>query len=152
MGFGPNFRIFITGAFWITGLIFKDISIYLEVRRCCKDQPLLHKNLTCKNVTFRAKICNSMIIEMCDDIIQISHGFRGFQMIRFISVIQYVSILVISLHYRSIKSDKRSWASSLLNRKPMITNSQFVLLFSARPNHDNTWSCANETKRSRFVL
>ena len=27
-----------------------------------------------------------MIIEMCDDIIRVSHGFRGCQMLRFIAI------------------------------------------------------------------
>jgi hypothetical protein len=30
---------------------------------------------------FLATICNSMIIEMCDDMIRVSHGFRGCQML-----------------------------------------------------------------------
>jgi hypothetical protein len=35
---------------------------------------------------YLATICNSMIIEMCDDIIRVSHGFRGCQMLRFIAI------------------------------------------------------------------
>jgi hypothetical protein len=34
---------------------------------------------------YLATICNSMIIEMCDDMIRVSHGFRGCQMLNFIA-------------------------------------------------------------------
>ena len=35
---------------------------------------------------FLANLCNSMIIEMCDDIIRVSHGFDGCQMLEYIAV------------------------------------------------------------------
>jgi hypothetical protein len=36
---------------------------------------------------YLANSCNSMIIEMCDDIIQVSHGFEDCQSLRFIAAI-----------------------------------------------------------------
>jgi hypothetical protein len=35
---------------------------------------------------YLAILCNSTIIEMCDDMIRISHGFRGCQMLEYIAV------------------------------------------------------------------
>jgi len=34
---------------------------------------------------YLATICNSMIIEMCDDIIRVSHGFDGCQILEYIA-------------------------------------------------------------------
>ena len=38
-----------------------------------------------QNLWLLAKICNSTVIEMCDDMFRISHGFEGCQMLRFIA-------------------------------------------------------------------
>ena len=38
-----------------------------------------------RKLCFLANLCNSMIIEMCDDIIRVSHGFDGCQMLEYIA-------------------------------------------------------------------
>ena len=35
---------------------------------------------------YLAILCNSVVIEMCDDMIRISHGFDGCQMLEYIAV------------------------------------------------------------------
>ena len=37
-------------------------------------------------MAYLANLCNSIIIEMFDDIIQVSHGFDGCQMLEYIAV------------------------------------------------------------------
>ena len=47
----------------------------------------LNRNLSLYGMSgYLASSCNSMIIEMCKDIIRISHGFRACQMLAFMAV------------------------------------------------------------------
>ena len=54
-----------------------------------------------RNCIYLAILCNSTVIEMCDDMIRVSHGFRGCQMLRFIAV--------------SITSNMRTGKDDILN-------------------------------------
>ena len=52
----------------------------MQISRCN------HPILRARNIGgYLAIICNSMIIEMCDDIIRVSHGFDGCQMLEYIA-------------------------------------------------------------------
>ncbi len=40
-----------------------------------------------ENLSFRANLCNATVIDMHGDIIQVSHGFEGCQMLEYIAAI-----------------------------------------------------------------
>jgi hypothetical protein len=43
---------------------------------------LIIKNLNCKNLRFLAKTCNSMVIELCKDILRVSQRIQGCQILK----------------------------------------------------------------------
>ena len=52
------------------------MSVYPKVIRWISVLCWLHKNLICRLLTYLVMICNSTVIEICDDIIQLSNDFE----------------------------------------------------------------------------
>ena len=63
-------------------LILQDISISREVKRFCKCN-LDYIKMDFQTFSIPAILCNSVVIEMYGDTIQVSHGFEDCQMLAF---------------------------------------------------------------------